>query len=282
MEFAVEEGKQIHEDCTTLLLPALSIGNVGQLAVDLLVSSMRAERVGYLDTPFVLPCVGNDAYGPVPQGDLALPLEAYDSPSNGLTLLQQRSPVVKGMMIDYAKTLANFAVASGKKHVVLLSSLDFGRWQRIDMSSGLQVHYLSSTNKDGTDEYCETLGWKRLPEYNPDQRRWKYLTDLAEGSALPEDDLPFEDEEENDEDYYPSLPFAALYSCFKSRGLKVTCLLCYCSEGDNISDAFNLAEAACKLLGLSPNNFYGNDGGKWVIPFSWKTVYGPPPDVSIF
>lgn len=55
--------------------PALSIGNVGQLAVDLLVSTMRAERIGYLDSPFVLPCVGNDAYGPVPQGDLALPLE---------------------------------------------------------------------------------------------------------------------------------------------------------------------------------------------------------------
>lgn len=55
--------------------PALSIGNVGQLAADLLVSSMGTERVGYLDDPYVLPCVGNDAYGPVPQGDLALPLE---------------------------------------------------------------------------------------------------------------------------------------------------------------------------------------------------------------
>lgn len=59
--------------------PALSIGNVGQLAVDLLVASMKAERVGYLDTPFVLPCVGNDAYGPVPNGELALPLEGSNS-----------------------------------------------------------------------------------------------------------------------------------------------------------------------------------------------------------
>lgn len=50
---------------------------MGQLAVDLLVSTMRAERVGYFDSPFVLPCVGNDAYGPVPQGDLALPLEGF-------------------------------------------------------------------------------------------------------------------------------------------------------------------------------------------------------------
>lgn len=58
-----------------LVQPALSIGNVGQLAVDVLVETMGAERAGYLDTPFVLPCVGNDAYGPVPKSDLALPIE---------------------------------------------------------------------------------------------------------------------------------------------------------------------------------------------------------------
>lgn len=82
-------------------------------------------------------------------------------------------------------------------------------------TSGLQVHYLSSTNKDGTDDYCETLGWKRLQEFNPDQTRWNYLSNLAEGSVSQVEDLPFEDDQESDEDYYASLPFAALYSCLK-------------------------------------------------------------------
>lgn len=40
----------------------------------------------------------------------------------------------QGMMIEFAKNLADFAVASGKKHIVVLSGLDFGRWQRSDMS----------------------------------------------------------------------------------------------------------------------------------------------------
>ncbi|EEF43333.1 proteasome assembly chaperone 2 [Ricinus communis] len=281
MEFIVEEGKQLHKECSTLVLPALSIGNVGQLAVDLLVSSQKAERIGYLDDPNVLPCVGNDAYGPIPCGNLALSLEAYDSPANALTLVQQRSPVVKGKMVEFANNLAEFAAASGKKHAILLSGLDFGRWQRIDMSSGLQTYYLSSTNSDGTDDDCERLGWKRLQEYNPAQRSWKYLSTLAEGNPMPEDRLPYEDELE-EEDYYPSLPFAALYSCFKAKGLKVTCLFCYCSEGDNISDAFHLAEAACKILGISAGHFHGEENVKWLIPYSWKTVYGPPPDMSIF
>lgn len=52
---------------------------MGQLAVDLLVASSKADRVGFLDSPYVLPCVGNDAYGPVPQGQLALPLEGAHS-----------------------------------------------------------------------------------------------------------------------------------------------------------------------------------------------------------
>ncbi|WOG84666.1 hypothetical protein DCAR_0103850 [Daucus carota subsp. sativus] len=281
MEFISEDGKTLDQQCSTLVLPALSIGNVGQLGVDLLISSTRAQRIGYLDDPNVLPCVGNDAYTPSLKPQLALSLEAYDSSSNSLTFVQQRSPVVKGMMLEYAKNLADFAAANGKKHVVVLSSLDFGRWQTIDMSSGLQIYYLSSANMDGTDDDCERLGWKRLQEYNPAQRRWKYLDDLAEGKMVQEDTSTFEDDMQ-DEDYLPSLPFAAMFSCFKAKGLKVTCLLCYCSEGDNMPDSFQLAEAASKLVGLRDTDIQGNEGGKWTIPFSWQSVYGPPADMSIF
>lgn len=60
----------------------------------------------------------------------------------------------------------------------------------------------------------ERFGWKRLQDYNLDQRLWKYLSNLAEGNAGHHDDIPSEDEL-GEEDYSPSLPFAALFSCFK-------------------------------------------------------------------
>lgn len=281
MEFIAEEGKHLDGDSSTLILPALSIGNVGQLAVDLLVCSTKGERIGYLDDPNVLPCIGNDAYVGTSLGELALSLEAYGSSTNKLTLVQQRSPVVKGTMVEFAKNLADFAAASGKKHIVVLSSLDFGRWRTIDTSSGLQIYYLSNANVDGTDGECDRLGFKRLQDYDPAQRGWSHLSSLAEKNAELDDDMPFEDDEVEDEDYFSSLPFAALFTCFKAKGLKVTCLLCYCSEGDNIPEAFQLAEGACKLLGLNPDNLDGN-GGKWIIPHSWQSVYGPPPDMSLF
>lgn len=80
-------------------------------------------------------------------------------------------------------------------------------------TSGLQIYYLSSSNLDGTDAVCESLGWKRLQGYDSALRAWKYLDALAEeGSVIDED---FSIEELGDEDYYASLPFAALFSCFK-------------------------------------------------------------------
>ncbi|KMZ56520.1 Proteasome assembly chaperone [Zostera marina] len=281
MEFVLnEEGKNVDHHFPTLILPALSIGNVPQLSVDLLISSIPAHVVGYLDDPSILPCVGNNAYLPFPPGDLALPLQVYESPSHQLTIIQQRSPVIKGRMLDFAKNLADFSVSNGKSHVIILSSLDSGRKKMIS-SSDKDIYYISS--KDETCVDCEKLGWKRLEEYDPSHTRWKYLSLLADGSAVMPQEGPFEDEDfGSDDDYYPSLPFAALFSCCKAKGLKVTCILSYCSEGDNIPDSFQLADAACKLLSLNPSEFSGSDNGGWLVPFSWSSVYGPPPDMTLF
>ena len=51
----------------------MSVGNVGQLTVDLLVSTMHMEKVGYLSTDAVYPVVGNDPFrAPGPSGKCEL------------------------------------------------------------------------------------------------------------------------------------------------------------------------------------------------------------------
>ncbi|CAN6286704.1 unnamed protein product [Urochloa humidicola] len=281
MEFAVVEGESFSASCPTLIMPALSIGNVGQLAVDLLISSARARRVAYLDEPSVLPCAGNDAFGPDAVGDLALALEAYESTSHRLAFIQQRSPVITGMMVSFAKNVADFIKNIGKNHIVILSSLDSGKRRVIDASSDMQVYYLSSCNEDGSDPEYEKLGWKKLEEYDPSHKRWSCLTGLVESGVFTED-MGEDTDEMTINDYYASLPFAALFSACKAKGLKVSCVLCYCSEGDNMPESFQLAEAVCKLLGHGPEKFHGNGSNGWIVPLSWKSVYGPPPDMSIF
>ena len=62
----------------TLVVPAVGHGNVGQLAVDLMIQTLvvdrlapgasGASRLGCLDHPSVMPCVGTDAFAPIAGG----------------------------------------------------------------------------------------------------------------------------------------------------------------------------------------------------------------------
>ena len=42
--------------------PAVSVGNVGQLAVDMVISTLWMERIGYIYHDSILPLVGNDPF----------------------------------------------------------------------------------------------------------------------------------------------------------------------------------------------------------------------------
>lgn len=76
------------------------------------------------------------------------------------------------------------------------------------------MSYLSNAESDGRDDLCERLGFGRLNEYDSEGRCWKYLSSVFEKNSEEELTFPSEDELE-DIDYYPSLPFAALFSAFK-------------------------------------------------------------------
>lgn len=42
--------------------PAVAVGNVGQLAVDLIVSTLNMSRVGFIHTDCLIPMAGNNPY----------------------------------------------------------------------------------------------------------------------------------------------------------------------------------------------------------------------------
>ncbi|KAJ3692947.1 hypothetical protein LUZ60_012042 [Juncus effusus] len=156
--------------------------------------------------------------------------------------------------------IADFINALGiKKHVIILSSLAFGKKRKLDSSSN--IYYISGVGNDGFDPDYEKLGYKKLEEYNPNKKRWEHIISVSEGLINDQETQTLiqehEDEPLTDFDYFPSLPFAALFYFFKAEGFRVTCLMSYCSEGDNISDSFLLADQACKVLNLSPEKING-------------------------
>uniref|UniRef100_A0A8C6DBE6 Proteasome assembly chaperone 2 n=1 Tax=Moschus moschiferus TaxID=68415 RepID=A0A8C6DBE6_MOSMO len=77
----------------TLLMPAVSVGNVGQLAIDLIISTLNMHKIGYFYTDCLVPMVGNNPYATAEENsaELSINAEVYALPSKKLVTLQFRS-----------------------------------------------------------------------------------------------------------------------------------------------------------------------------------------------
>lgn len=109
-----------------LCVPSVSVGNVGQLCVDLLLETLPdARRVGFLHHESVLPAVGA-AGGPASSSSSAaaavLPVEVWSVPSLRLAVVQRRAPCAPGRRAAFAADLAAWARDAGVARAVLLCS----------------------------------------------------------------------------------------------------------------------------------------------------------------
>lgn len=82
------------------------MGNVGQLAADLLAETLRLPLVGHLDSQHLLPCVGVDAFGPI--GTIHLSLDVMADAERQLAIVQQRAPAIIGCQRIFAEALAEW------------------------------------------------------------------------------------------------------------------------------------------------------------------------------
>ncbi|CAK9267662.1 unnamed protein product [Sphagnum jensenii] len=99
-----------------------------------------------------------DPFGHLPEGKVTVSLE-------GLSIVQQHTPVAKGVMMKYTKNMAAWVVCERIKEVILISGLD---------SSNSQIQYISTASKDGSDGCCE-VQWKLLEQYLPLGEAWQRL-----------------------------------------------------------------------------------------------------------
>lgn len=63
--------------CSSVSQPAVAQGNVGELALDVLITSLQTALVGYLEDDNVLPCVGNDPFHMAHPGTLTTTIELF-------------------------------------------------------------------------------------------------------------------------------------------------------------------------------------------------------------
>jgi len=108
----------------TLVMPAVSFGNVGQLAVDVLIATlcgggaapkMRVDSADHLE-----PLVTCDPFAPPVRGAVSTPIEVF-AVSDALWVAQIRSVVVPGHARLLADAIVRWATANGVDRVVVLS-----------------------------------------------------------------------------------------------------------------------------------------------------------------
>mmetsp|Transcript_13676 Transcript_13676/g.34449 ORF Transcript_13676/g.34449 Transcript_13676/m.34449 type:complete len:258 (-) Transcript_13676:352-1125(-) len=228
----------------TLLLPGVSIGNVGQLAVDLLVHSLKLRRVGFLESQYVLPSVGNDAYSATGTGKLAVEMELYGA-DGGVFVLQQRSPPVVGCQRLFAAELMDWVAASGFAKLVVLASIDSALREDLQIT-GPQLRYVATGGAE-EDARCAAMGLQALQ--------------AGEGrDGIEESQLRI-------------APWPLIQEA-RHRGADSLALLAYASEGDNVPDAMHMASAAVQYLGMVPPEEAA--AFRWELPGSWCNLYGPP------
>ncbi|KAF9428023.1 Proteasome assembly chaperone 2 [Podila epigama] len=154
---------------TTLILPSVSIGNVPQLATDLLLAALKLDRVGSIEDENVVPVLGpadsahepsSTAKGSHSSGSLlsssstttssssssrlSLAVEVFQSKDGKWTLVQQRSPTVAHRSGHYVENLVQFIRDSQFDQVVLLASADGARRTDSQLRSGHPVRYIGS------------------------------------------------------------------------------------------------------------------------------------------
>lgn len=93
-----------------VLQPGVTSANVGQLAVDLIISTLHLPCVGRLESACLLPCAGIGAFDHLP-GIVSLSLEIFECPvAQGppVFVLQQRAPAARGCQQNYAEELTEW------------------------------------------------------------------------------------------------------------------------------------------------------------------------------
>lgn len=239
----------------TLVMPAVAVGNVGQLAVDLLVSTLNMSRVGFVHTDCLIPMAGNNPYATCKEDaeELHTPAEVYTAAELKLAVLQIRAPIIRNKSKRFRQLLVSWIKSSGFSRTVVLSSSH--AYQRDDQQlQGTPMRYLMTPSLlKGSAEALRELGWTEM-ERSP---AYPGLTD-------------------SDVELRLSIPGGGitkgLYTDSCAEDLPLAVLLLFCSEGDNIPDAFTLINHLNDWLHLLDNPGAGSN--KWKIPTSWSLLFG--------
>lgn len=222
---------------SVLLLPTISVANVPQLTVDVLLHTLSFVKVATLNDDYLHSFVSPVDYvysDKQPKG-VSFGIELYFCKEKNLTMVQQRAPVIAGFYKEHVNDVIMPFVKKAKfQNVILFHLMDAGLVENIPTGT-LQVY----TNED---QLLKSLGQLTISEAGYQQL-----------SRTPEVDSPFVND----------------LTAAMAPHLNYSILVAFAYEGDNFYDSLNMASKVADLLNLQVSH--------WRSPVSWAGVYGDKP-----
>uniref|UniRef100_A0A8C5C2T6 Proteasome assembly chaperone 2 n=1 Tax=Gadus morhua TaxID=8049 RepID=A0A8C5C2T6_GADMO len=226
--------------------PAIAVGNVAQLAVDLIVSTLSMKRVGYMHTDCLVPMVGPNPYATSAEdaGEIHTTAEGichnFFYRSRSVLNMQKKSWFV--LTSEFSRT------------VVLSSS---HAYQRDDQQlKGTPLRYLvTPAMRTASGPALTELGWMEMERLSP----FPGLVEAVPRLSIPGGGVT-----------------KGLFTDGCQEELCLAVVLVFCSEGDNVPDAFTLVNHLNEWLLLK------RGAQKWKVPGSWRLLFGSSHPPSIF
>jgi len=176
--FHSEDGQDVDFKDFVLILPAVSVGEIGQLSIDLLISNMEGVRtVGQILHHSILPMIARDAFHEDSQ-KLCSALEVYSCPEKKLLVFQQRSPFVKGRIPQFRDCLLAWIKEQQISRVIHLSSCSAHVRTDSDLI-GSQFRFLVCCDDELKEEFKAKFNWKEF-----DTKRTKLNNEMEDEQSL--------------------------------------------------------------------------------------------------
>ncbi|XP_006636030.2 proteasome assembly chaperone 2 [Lepisosteus oculatus] len=237
----------------TLIMPAVSVGNVGQFATDLVISTLHMPRVGYFHSDCLVPMVGNNPYATSPEdsSELSTNAEVYSLPDLKLAVLQIRAPIIQTKYRQFRKRVVSWIKTNKFSKVVLLSSCHAHHRDDRQLLSTPLRYLLTPALQSVVGDGLQKLDWKEMEKVSA----FPGISDTEQRLYIPGGGVT-----------------KTLYADCCSEGIPLAVLLIFCSEGDNMPHAFALVNYLNEWLHLVEKP--GNVAARWKIPSSWKLLFG--------
>ncbi|KAF5277008.1 hypothetical protein FQR65_LT16087 [Abscondita terminalis] len=105
----------------TLLIPSVAVGNVGQLTIDLIISSYRFKKYATIWHPAIIPSVNGDPFDNDPT-NISTACELFINTKLKMIAMQLRSGIEDKLAIPFFNVLNDTISELGCKQILILTS----------------------------------------------------------------------------------------------------------------------------------------------------------------